>query len=61
MAHPRAHAMKLKPQKLNELIADSQSIIAGKITRVTDGIAPNGLRAKIAAGAKFGRCEHLDD
>jgi hypothetical protein len=22
---------------------------------------PNGLRAKIAAGAKFGRCEHLDD
>jgi hypothetical protein len=22
---------------------------------------PNGLRAKIAAGAKLGRCEHLDD
>jgi len=22
---------------------------------------PNGLRAKIAAGAQFGRCEHLDD
>jgi hypothetical protein len=22
---------------------------------------PNGLRAKIASGAKFGRCEHLDD
>jgi hypothetical protein len=22
---------------------------------------PNGLRAKIAAGAKFGRCEHLND
>jgi hypothetical protein len=22
---------------------------------------PNGLRAKIAAGAEFGRCEHLDD
>ncbi len=22
---------------------------------------PNGLRAKIAAGAKFGRCEYLDD
>jgi hypothetical protein len=22
---------------------------------------PNGLRAKIAAGARFGRCEHLDD
>ena len=34
--------MKLKPQNLTELIADSQSIIAGKITRVTDGIAPNG-------------------
>jgi hypothetical protein len=22
---------------------------------------PNGLRAKVAGGAKFGRCEHLDD
>ena len=22
---------------------------------------PNGLRTKIAGGARFGRCEHLDD
>jgi hypothetical protein len=40
---PVAHAMKLKPQNLTQLISDSQSIIAGKVTRVTDGIAPNGM------------------
>jgi hypothetical protein len=40
---PAAHAMKLKQQNLTQLIADSQSIIAGKVTRVTDGVAPNGM------------------
>ncbi len=40
---PAAHAMKLKPQNLTQLIADSQSIIAGKVTRVTDGVTPNGM------------------
>ena len=40
---PAAHAMKLKAQNLTQLIADSQSIIAGKVTRVTDGIAANGM------------------
>ena len=40
---PVAHAMKLKPQNLTQLLSDSQSIIAGKVTRVTDGIAPNGM------------------
>ena len=43
LAGPAAHAMKLKPQNLTQLIADSQSIIAGKVTRVTDGVAPNGM------------------
>jgi hypothetical protein len=43
LAGPAAHAMKLKPQNLTQLIADSQSIVAGKVTRVTDGIAPNGM------------------
>lgn len=43
LAGPAAHATKLKPQNLTQLIADSQSIIAGKVTRVTDGIAPSGM------------------
>ena len=43
LAGPAAHAMKLKPQNLTQLIADSQSIVAGKVTRVTDSIAPNGM------------------
>jgi hypothetical protein len=43
LAGPAAHAMKLKPQNLTQLITDSQSIIAGKVTRVTDGVAPNGM------------------
>ena len=40
---PAAHAMKLKPQNLTALIADSQSIIAGKVTQVTDGVTPKGM------------------
>ena len=40
---PAAHAMKLKPQNLTQLITDSQSIIAGKVTRVTNGVASNGM------------------
>jgi hypothetical protein len=40
---PAAHAMKLKSQNLTQLIADSQSIIAGKVTSVTDGVAANGM------------------
>jgi len=43
LAGPAAHATKLKPQNLTQLIADSQSIVAGKVTRVTDGVAPNGM------------------
>jgi hypothetical protein len=43
LAGPAAYAMKLKPQNLTQLIADSQSIIAGKVTRVIDGVAPNGM------------------
>ena len=40
---PAAHAMKLKQQNLTRLIADSQSIFAGKVTQVTDGVTPNGM------------------
>ena len=40
---PAAHAMKLKQQNLTQLIADSQSIVAGKVTQVTDGVTPNGM------------------
>jgi hypothetical protein len=43
LAGPAAHAMKLKQQNLTQLITDSQSIIAGKVTRVTDGVSPGGL------------------
>jgi hypothetical protein len=43
LAGSAAHAMKLKQQNLTQLITDSQSIIAGKVTRVTDGVSPGGL------------------
>jgi hypothetical protein len=36
-------AAKLKPQNLTRLIADSDQIVAGKVTRVTDGVSPGGL------------------
>ena len=38
-----AQAAKLKPQNLTRLIADSDQIVAGKVTRVTDGVSPGGL------------------
>jgi hypothetical protein len=40
---PVAQAAKLRSQNLAQLIADSQSIIAGRVTRVTDGIAESGM------------------
>lgn len=40
---PVAQAMKLKNANLTQLIADSQAIIAGKVTRVTDGVAESGM------------------
>ena len=46
---PAAHAMKLKPQNLTQLITDSQSIIAGKVTRVTDGVASTNRFFKVRA------------
>jgi hypothetical protein len=36
-------AAKLKPQNLTQLIAESQVIVAGKVTRVADDITPTGL------------------
>jgi hypothetical protein len=38
-----AQAAKLKPQNLTQLIADSQMIVAGKVTRVADGVTPTGM------------------
>lgn len=40
---PAAHATKLKQQNLTRLIADAQQIVAGKVTRVTDGVSARGL------------------
>ncbi len=43
LASPLAQAMKLKKQNLTDLISQSQSIVAGTVKSVTDGIAPNGM------------------
>ena len=40
---PVAHAAKLKQQNLTRLIADAEQIVAGKVTRVTDGVTARGL------------------
>ena len=40
---PVSQAAKLKSQNLAQLIAESQSIIAGKVTRVADGVAESGM------------------
>jgi hypothetical protein len=42
LAAPAAQAMKLKSQNLTQLISESQSIVFGTVTRVTDGIEANG-------------------
>jgi hypothetical protein len=43
LATAQAQAMKLRPQNLTQLITESDSIIAGTVTSVTDGIAANGI------------------
>lgn len=40
---PAAHAAKLKQQNLTRLIADAQQIVAGRVTRVADGVSARGL------------------
>ena len=40
---PAAHAVKLKPQNLTQLIADADQIVAGKVTSVTDGVNERGM------------------
>jgi hypothetical protein len=40
---PAAHAMTLKKQNLTRLIAESQSIISGTVSRMTDGVTESGL------------------
>ena len=42
------------------LVNMSQVFVCERGNSIQTGF-PNGLRAKIAAGAKFGRCEHLND
>lgn len=51
---PAAHAAKLKRQNLTQLITQSESIIAGTVRSVTDGLEANGLpytEVTIAVGA----------
>lgn len=43
LATPAAQAMKLKSQNLTQLISESQSIISGTVSSVTDGIDANGV------------------
>jgi hypothetical protein len=43
LAAPTAQAMKLNSQNLTQLITESQSIISGTVTSVTDGIDGNGM------------------
>lgn len=43
VAAPMAQAAKLKKQNLTQLIASSQSIVAGTVTNLTDGIDANGV------------------
>lgn len=40
---PAVQAAKLKPQNLTQLIADADQIVAGKVTRVADGVSERGL------------------
>ena len=40
---PSAEATKLKQQNLTQLITEAQSIVAGEVVKVTDGIADNGM------------------
>jgi len=40
---PLTHAAKLKPQNLTQLITAAESIIAGTVTTVTDGIDASGI------------------
>ena len=42
LASPLAQAMKIRPQNLTQLISDSQTIVHGTVTSVTDGIDAKG-------------------
>ena len=43
LAMPAAQAMKLRPQNLTQLISESESIIRGRVSRVTDGVTESGM------------------
>ena len=43
LGSPAAHAAKLRQQNLTRLITDAEQIVAGKVTRVTDGVTDRGL------------------
>jgi hypothetical protein len=56
LAAPFAHAMKLRNQNLTQLIDDSQSILFGTVTRVSDGIDSNNVpytEVTIAVGTRL--------
>ena len=40
---PAADAARPEPQNLTRLIADADQIVAGRVTRVVDGVGPGGL------------------
>lgn len=40
---PAAHATKLKQQNLTQLIGQAESIVAGTVRSVSDGLNPNGV------------------
>lgn len=43
IAAPATHAMKLKHQNLAQLISDAESIVAGTVSSVTDGVDAKGM------------------
>ncbi|WP_083748990.1 hypothetical protein [Pelomonas sp. KK5] len=40
---PAAHATQLVPQNLTQMIAKADTIVAGRVTSVSDGISPEGV------------------
>ena len=43
LAVPSAHATKLKQQNLTQMIRDADSIVAGTVKRVRDGVDDKGV------------------
>jgi hypothetical protein len=64
-AAPVADATKLEARNLTQLISESQSIIAGTVKAVTDGIDANGVpytevTIAVSSSAKGGHADHSE-